>query len=69
MIIVICVLAFLPFCSAIAMAYVNVYLYKENVKLNEALMRVQNPVAVNAIKASEPVELPDKPQPPQPIYR
>ena len=65
MIIVVCVLAFLPFCSAI----VNVYLYKENVKLNEALMRVQNPIAVNAIKASESVQLPDKPQPPQPIYR
>jgi len=69
MILAICFLAGFNLCSLAALIYSVVHLYKENEKLYETILRIENPMAVGALKSSKAGPVEDKPPRVKPIYR
>lgn len=69
MIIAFCILAAFSLLVMTALTYTVVYLNKENDKLYETILRIENPAAVGALKSSDNTPREQKPPTPQPIYR
>lgn len=69
MIIAFCILAVFSLLVMTVLAYAIIHLSKENDKLYETILRIENPIAVGALKSSESKPREEKPATPQPIYR
>ena len=69
MILAICIICGICLLVMSLLSYTIIYLHKENEKLYETILRIENPPAVGALKASKAEVQEDKPSRPKPISR